>query len=288
MAKKSWGGPWTKKKLEAFSKYVWSYLTIMKKFPFWKTIYFDGFAGSGSRKEIKKNTPLLSLFNLTNEEENLYKGAAERVIDLKDNLSFDYYYFIDTDKKALNKLKEKLLKKSNGKKLIFRHDDVNNQLKKLAETLKKGKYVALVFLDPFGMQIKWDSIAQLKGTRSDVWILIPTGVIVNRLLDKKGKLKFKDKLEDFFGLSVNEIESIFYRKKTISTLFNDEEEQMIKITEPIKKIAEVYTERMSTIWKYVTEPLVLKNSTGVPIFHLVFASNNKTAYNIASQIIEKT
>lgn len=46
-----WGGPWTEKKLQAFSKYVWSYLTIMKNFPFWETIYFDGFAGSGTKEK---------------------------------------------------------------------------------------------------------------------------------------------------------------------------------------------------------------------------------------------
>jgi hypothetical protein len=28
-----WGGPWTEKKLDAFSKYVWSYLTILNKYP---------------------------------------------------------------------------------------------------------------------------------------------------------------------------------------------------------------------------------------------------------------
>ncbi|MCX6233758.1 MAG: hypothetical protein NT175_03420 [Bacteroidetes bacterium] len=34
-----WGGVWTIKKLDAFSKYVWSYLAIMKKHPYWKTMY---------------------------------------------------------------------------------------------------------------------------------------------------------------------------------------------------------------------------------------------------------
>jgi len=48
----SWGGVWTEKKLSAFSQYIWSYLTIMSKYHFWKTIYFDGFAGSGTRKKI--------------------------------------------------------------------------------------------------------------------------------------------------------------------------------------------------------------------------------------------
>ena len=45
-----WGGIWTEKKLNAFAKYVSAYLTIMKNHH-WKTIYFDGFAGTGNRKE---------------------------------------------------------------------------------------------------------------------------------------------------------------------------------------------------------------------------------------------
>ena len=51
----SWGGSWTDKKLEAFSKYVWSYLSIIKNHPHWKTIYFDGFAGDGDRHYETKN-----------------------------------------------------------------------------------------------------------------------------------------------------------------------------------------------------------------------------------------
>ena len=54
-----WGGPWTEKKLNAFSKYVWSYLTIMNKYDYWETIYFDGFAGSGTKGKIKKTDLLV-------------------------------------------------------------------------------------------------------------------------------------------------------------------------------------------------------------------------------------
>ena len=53
----SWGGQWTEDKLDAFEKYVNAYLTIMNAFRDkhnWKLIYFDGFAGSGSRNEKKK------------------------------------------------------------------------------------------------------------------------------------------------------------------------------------------------------------------------------------------
>ena len=186
-----WGGPWTEKKLQAFSKYVSAYLNIMKNFPYWETIYFDGFAGSGTKdKEIK--TDLYIQLQITEEEEKTYKGAAERVLTLQDDLAFDFYYFIDKKEESLLKLKDKL-KGFEGKKIEYRSGDANKWIRELAKALKTKEYAALVFLDPFGMQIDWSSIEELKGTRSDVWILVPTGVIVNRLLDKAAELKYIDK-----------------------------------------------------------------------------------------------
>lgn len=283
----NWGGPWTEKKLDAFSKYVWSYLKIMGKNPYWETIYFDGFVGSGT-KDKTENSEFYLQFKITEEEEKTYKGAAERVLDLKDNMSFDYYYFIDKCKDSLDKLEAKLTKKfgNENKNLVFRSGDANQQLAELSKALKKNKYAALILLDPFGMQINWNSIEQLKGTRSDVWILVPTGVIINRLLDKKGKLQFSYKLESFFGLPIDDIKSHFYKEEKVNTLFG-EEEIITKDIKPIQKIAKIYASRMQTIWKYVTdEPLVLCNRSGVPLFHFIFASNNIEAKKIAKQIIK--
>lgn len=286
-ASDSWGGPWTEKKLDAFNKYVLSYLKIMKKNPYWKTIYFDGFAGSGSKeKEVK--TELYKQLKITEEEEKTYKGAAERVLSLKDNLSFDFYYFIDKNESSLEKLEKNLKSKIDlSKKTIsYKPGDANKWIKELARALNTKDYAALVFLDPFGMQIDWTSIEKLKDTRSDVWILVPTGVIVNRLLDKAGELKYIDKLESFFGLTQEEIKDIFYKKETKQTLFG-EIESTTKISKPIEKIAKIYADRMATIWKHVTkEPLRLENRNGVPIFHFVFASNNPNALKIANQIIK--
>lgn len=285
-----WGGPWTEKKLDAFVKYVQAYLTIMKQHPGWKTIYFDGFAGSGTKEKEKEiKTDLYDELEITKEEERIYKGAAERVLTLDNNLGFDYYYFIDKKESSLEKLRSKLSQKVDlsNKKVSFKPGDANKWIIELANALKSQSYAALVFLDPFGMQIDWTSIEALKGTRSDVWILVPTGVIVNRLLDRAAELKYTDKLQSFFGLSEQEIKAIFYKQEKMTTLFG-EIESINKISKPIQKIAKIYVERMKGIWKYVTEePLRLDNRNGVPLFHFVFASNNATGLKIAKQIIKK-
>lgn len=286
-----WGGSWTEKKLAAFEKYVKAYLTIMAKHPYWKTIYFDGFAGSGERKK-KEDQELMNQLAIVEAEEEVYQGAAERLLRLPEKWRFNWYYFIDKKKEASDALKKKLefVDAELKEKLVFRSGDGNAQLLKLAKLMKEDKnYASLVFLDPFGMQVSWDAIAELKGTRTDIWILIPTGVIVNRLLDRKGELKSMALLCKFFGLSEDEVRKEFYGTAPVTDLFGGESEMVSKVMDPINKIARLYIKQLGTVWKSVTPvPLRLNNSTGSPIFHFVMASNNENAVKIAQEIIAKT
>ena len=108
----SWGGQWTEEKLDAFEKYVNAYLTIMNSFREknkWKLIYFDGFAGSGSRNEAKKevNSELLQeLFRdycLDETELETYKGAAERVLGIPQRDLTSITLWIKTKNRAIRK-----------------------------------------------------------------------------------------------------------------------------------------------------------------------------------------
>lgn len=290
-----WGNTWTIEKLEAFKKYVDAYLTIMETHKNkwgWKTLYFDGFAGSGDLRkngsdEDKKDsaTSVLDLY-IEETEVHVYKGAAESVLSLK--RKFDYYYFVDLNKESLKRLEEKLKPFHMSHRLTFRDGDANEWIKELASALKKDtKLKALVLLDPFGMQINWESIELLKDTASDIWILVPSGVIINRLLDKKAELQNINKLCSFFGMTEEEIRKEFYDEKINPTLFG-EEIRTEKKSDPIRKISDLYIKRLSGVWKHVTpKPLVMKNTKNVPIFHFVFASNKPAGLKIAKDIIGK-
>ncbi|MBR5665999.1 MAG: three-Cys-motif partner protein TcmP, partial [Bacteroidales bacterium] len=248
--KYSWGGSWTEQKLDAFEKYVDAYLTIMNlnrdKYG-WKLIYFDGFAGSGSREEKKakpdNNTiELYEELNVSLEELTPYKGAAERVLNIVQE-GFDYYYFIDKDAESSKILEKKLKPLQKRGQLVFRHSDANTQVSELAAAMhNNSKLKALVLLDPFGMQMKWNSIEKLKDTGTDLWILIPTGVIVNRLLDRKCKLTHIGKLTTFFGKDELYLRNYFYSTRHETTLFGDVE-VVEKVKEPISRIAELYIQQ---------------------------------------------
>lgn len=309
MHKKNWGGKWTEEKLKAFEKYVRAYLKIMhsqrkkhkkrekdkkRKENNWpsKIIYFDGFAGRGkydkSEKRIKSDPSLFPNFTSTPEEAKVYEGSPKRVLKLEPG--FDIYYFVDVVKENIKQLEEDVKEKFPEKfeNCKFIHGDVNEVLKDFTQEMKKNKSsVALVMLDPFGMEISWKSIEYLKDLRVDIWILVPTGMAVNRLLYKNEELKNFQILEEFFGIKKEEIESYFYKTKSEETLFG-EQKKKIKVENPINKIAQLYVERLKTIWKYVSEkPLELKNSKNVVIYHFIFASNNQIALKIADYIIGK-
>lgn len=287
--KVNWGGLWTETKLEAFESYVNAYLTIMnaqkEKYNGWPTtIYFDGFAGSGNRNILSDDNEHL-FKEIANEELTVYKGSAERVLSLPKK--FDEYYFVDNDPGAINILEENLKAKNLiNEKCEFIYNDVNEELSNFSKYLDKNK-AALILLDPFGMQVNWNSIELLKDKRVDLWILLPSGVIINRFLDKEGKLQFSPRLQSFFGMTESEIRNKFYTTEKVETLFG-EQERVIKLNDSISKIADVYIDKLNKIFNNVTpKPLRLLNSRNVPIYHFVFASNNETALRIANQIIEK-
>lgn len=295
-----WGGNWTEQKLDCFTNYVRAYLTIMnvrRDKCNWKLIYFDGFAGCGerTRQEIEEEkTKFGNLFgdDLTvSEEMNVYEGAAERVVKLEQEMrGFDFYYFVDKFEENCTQLELKLSQYNTRGLKQFRPGDANIIALQLAKTLRENSiYKSLCLLDPFGMNINWNTILELAGKGIDLWILVPSGVIVNRLLKNDGSLLHADSLVRFFGLSERVIKEYFYeRKENLQLeLFADTPDDIIsKKANTIELIAQLYCEQLGTLFPYVTnKPLVLRNSKNVPIYHFVCASFNQTAVKIAQDII---
>ena len=158
----------------------------------------------------------------------------------------------------------------------------------MAEFLKRNKdYRVLAFVDPYGMFVDWTSIEALKGLGIDLWILVPTGMGVNRLLKKDFNISeaWLLKLEKFLGLPRKEILDYFYKRKSTFTLFG-EETMVEKEKDAIEKAGELYLKRLNEVFQFVSEPFKMKNSTGTLMYHFIMASNNKTAQKIANDIIK--
>ena len=169
-------------------------------------------------------------------------------------------------------------------------DDCNTKLMGMARYLEKHNACrALAYLDPYGMEIDWACLEHFKTIRSDMWILVPTGVGVNRMLTRNGVINknWVGKLSKFLGISQLEIKNSFYKEYDTLTLFGDKESITIKHDKAVKKIISLYQLRLKTIWKYVSDPFPMKNTTGSIMFHFLLASQMPSAVKIADEIIGK-
>lgn len=273
----NFGGNWTKIKIEILVEYAKAYLAIMKNRRFFKLMYFDGFAGSGFIVKDKQVGVDITV------------GAARRIIEITEPRPFDVYYFVEKDQINFRLLNENTKKAFPKKEIHAVCDDCNKKIIDLGNYLRdpQNKNVrTLAYIDPCGMQVEWRSLESLRGLPIDMWILVPTGLGVNRLLKRDGQISdaWLEKLELFLGLTREQIEKKFYKKK--ATLF-EEITIVEKEKDAIENSAKLYKSRLKEIFDFVSKPYELRNSSNAVMYHLFLTSNNKAAEKIGNDIVNK-
>ncbi len=286
-AKQSFGGEWTTEKLKRLRKYLVAYATAMKNQRY-QIVYIDAFAGTGYRTSPKEQEVEDYLFP---EMEEVMDGSAR--IALQVTPGFDKYIFIERNQKKfaeLENLKNEFPDLAN--KILPKNEDANSYLKGLCDGPTWRKHRAVLFLDPFGMQVTWDTLEAIASTEAiDVWYLFPL-MAVSRMLKKSGEIpaSWRKRLDAILGTS--DWYDLAFQKKTTQGLFG-EEEITIKNSD-YDFIVEYVVNRLSTIFPGVAEnPLLLSNSRKNPIYLLCFAISNPSprarelALDIARSVLRK-
>jgi three-Cys-motif partner protein len=286
----TFGGSWTDKKLERVRKYLVAYATIMSKQHF-RFAYIDAFAGTGYRTLEHEQTSLAKSFPEIFDEESrrFLDGSASIALQVKPR--FNKYIFIERDKERvleLEKLRTKFPELQDD--IIVEQAEANSFLQKLC-TRNWTSRRAVLFLDPFGMQVTWATVTAIAGTEAiDLWILFPISA-VNRLLTRSAKINssWRARLDEMFGSS--DWYDAFYRTNTTTDIFGDEEIDTVKLAD-FELIARYFVRRLKTVFVGVAEnPLPLLNSRNTPLYLLCFASGNakgsKTAIKIAQDILKR-
>jgi three-Cys-motif partner protein len=182
MAEHTFGGSWTEIKLAHLHKYLKAYRQIFTQHEnarYFKTWYVDAFAGTGSRLAPAAATELALFQDVYDDEDTTgyLDGSAKIALGLPE--PFDNYFFIEKSKGRVNELKE-TIEKSHPDLLPhcnFKHGDANSVLKAWCQERNWKKERAVVFLDPYGMQVEWSTIEALAATKAiDLWYLFPLGI----------------------------------------------------------------------------------------------------------------
>jgi three-Cys-motif partner protein len=253
--------------------------------------YIDGFAGTGYhelKQEERDGGARLFPEAEEPEVEAFLDGSARVALQVEPR--FSKYIFIEKNRKKaaeLEKLKTEFPDKSGD--ITIGTAEANGYLQKLCKSSWK-KHRAVLFIDPFGMQLSWDTLKAVAETKAiDTWILFPVSA-VNRLLKKDGKIRdsWRRCLDTMFGDPG--WFDVFFQKKG-DGLFGGNPGDHVKATD-IKRIGKYFNERLASIFAGVApNPLLFSNSKGAPLFLLCFAAANPnaapTAIRIAKDILKR-
>lgn len=258
----------------------------MSRQPF-RFAYIDAFAGTGyrtiKREEGQEELPFPDL-------DSFLDGSARIALQVEPR--FTRYIFVEQSESRfaeLQKLKEEFPHLQND--IILVNTDANSYLQDLCLNYSWKTNRAVLFLDPFGLQVGWDTIVAIANIKAiDLWYLFPLGVAVNRMLTKNGQIRvvWRDRLNKLFG--DDGWYDVFYRAAKTTSLFG-EEEAIQKIGD-FGLIERYFVERLKTVFAGVAEnPLPLLNSHNNPLYLLCFSSGNpkgaKTAIKIAQDILRR-
>lgn len=287
-------GPWAEKKLEILRKYLEAYTTVLKKQSKWCKGYYyvDALAGGGTaplrgtRDNISPNNALqLELLDCVTPSagEQLYiKGSPRIALGISN--PFTAYLFIEKRKERVQQLEA--LKKEYGstKQIRIRSGDTNQILATRLVNNRKINWKserAVVFLDPFGLQVPWKTLESLASTKAiEVIVNFPVGTTLQRLLQRQGKISPKRQklLDDFLGSP--DWRSVVYETK--ETLFGPETQ---KTEDSGEKLARWYASRMKSLFGYGSQPHLICNTHGGHLYYLIFAGPNETGAKIAKDIL---
>lgn len=289
------GGSWTDTKLEVLKRYLAAYNQALKRKPSaarpFKRAYIDAFAGSGYRLPSTAATVAdagqggLEFPDLAEPEpQTLLDGSAR--LSLQVEPPFDHYLFIDRDPRrceALNSLKEAYPERAT--RISIQQGEANAVIRDLCDKDWRG-HRAVLFLDPYGMQVEWSTLEAVAKTEAiDLWLLFPLGMGVNRLLPRSGEVppSFRRRLTLLLGSE--DWQEVFYRPVKEADLFGETAQRWEKAT--IEEIGHDFLRRLQTIFAGVAkEPAVLRNSRGSPLFLLCFAAGNPKGAPTALKIAE--
>lgn len=278
------GGDWTTRKLEVLRRYLEAYGQALKATRF-RRIYIDAFAGTGYRGgrtpvEPAAPHPVLDFPELAEDEPRALLDGSAR-ISLQVEPAFDQYLFIERDPRrcaALEELKSEFPDRAAS--ITVRRAEANDEIRKLCGLNWQGRR-AVLFLDPYGMQVEWSTLQAIAHTRAiDLWLLFPLGIGVSRLLVDEHRMQagWHHRLTLLFGNE--DWKHVLYRPARTADMFGDRREKVA-----LADIAAYFMERLKSVFPGVADnPAVLRNSRGSLLYLLCFAAANPRGAAIALRI----
>jgi three-Cys-motif partner protein len=257
----------TGRKLDVIEEYLSMYQKALSNTGL-RTLYIDGFAGSG---EVPLAEHEEGLFD--DDVRSVLAGSADRALNISP--PFSRYVFIDKRKKCIDALSAKFKDRPNVDRVTCIRGDANTEIRTLCAKEQWRVQRGVVLLDPFGSQVEWATIEAIAATESlDLWYLFPAGVSVFRQIGKTGTVHgtHGDAITRIFG--TDGWKTAFLTPSKQADLFGESATRHEKNVTP-ESAAHFMIERLKSVFKGgVLDEMIPLGKHSYPSFYLLFAWGN--------------
>lgn len=284
MAKVDVIGAWSEEKLEFLRRYLVAYTSIMtvlkKQGKFKEFAYVDAFAGSvtpEAKRTLRTDPkrPALPGFGDEAREAEIEYVDGSPLVALKTEPPFDVYCLNDKNQARIREKIVPLGKQFPGRRIEVTHGDCNEFL--LNDIVPRFPWSsfkrAFVFVDPYGLQVLWDTIRALGEARTfDVYINFPIQAITRQLGDKPPTDEIRDKIDTVMG--DGEWYDSVYTSRDLPLLGKS---TMIRQKSVAGSLALLYANNLKRHFKHVSPPRIMTQQTNSPLYALILASQAELA-----------
>ena len=252
-------GRWAKDKYFYVRRYLDIFSTAMKSK--WELYYIDLFAGCGKCRVRDSGEEI--------------DGSALMSFNIR--FPFKKYLFVDSNREALDALKERIEGSELFDRVSLIHGDCNEKIEEIIREIPQKGCLCLAFVDPTGLQIKFETIKKLtEGRRVDLIITFPEGMAIKRNLEKFLKQEHSP-LDDSMG----------------DTSWREEYRRELAYLPSIgrkRRFVELYREKLKSIGyveiKSADEVLIRSSAKKLPLYYLLLASKHPLGHQFWSKIGE--
>ena len=258
-------GYWSEIKLEIIRRYGVEYSKILTAKGF-DHVYIDAFAGGGHH--IAKSTNELVL------------GSPLNALAIRP--PFKEIFLIDLEPSKTSRLRDVT---GNRKDVHVLEGDCNNLLlEHVFPTIRYDKFRrALCVLDPYGLDLMWKVIQTAgKSKAIEIFLNFPVADINRNVLWNNPARVSNVQAARLTALWGDESwRDVAYTSE--GELFGDLHKQRNEV------VAEAFRQRLEQVagFKFVPQPLPMRNSSRAVVYYLYFASPNKTGDKIVRHIFNK-
>lgn len=256
-------GEWSERKIRIVAKYASAYSKILTNQRL-RPHYIDGFTGGGMA--------------LSRETGEAVETTAKRILAIEP--PFASYHLVDFDPAKAQAMR---LACAGRPQATAYCDDANQILPKIFAKIRYEDYQrALCFLDPYKILLSWGVLEAAGANRAlEAFIHFPTGDVQRNALRKDRDKALPADVERMNAMWGDETwREIGYSE--VQTLFGPESQK-----QNVDVLLDAFASRLKAAgFTHVSRGLPMRNSVGVTLYHLFFATHNATAIRIANDILK--